>query len=137
MAFKTVLIFGAFDGLHDGHLNFISQAKRQGERLVAIVARDNMIYKIKRKTSRYNELERLKAVLDINEVDLVFLGDLEQGVYNVLKEINPDIIFFGYDQQDLHNDIVQKIKMGILPKMELIFGQAYKPEIFHSSILNK
>jgi cytidyltransferase-like protein len=137
MVFKTVIIFGTFDYVHEGHLHFIRQAKKQGERLVAIVARDEVALKIKTKKPINDELERFNKVLNIEDIDLVFLGDREQGVYNTLKEINPDMIFLGYDQGDLHNDILEKIKSGYLPKMELIFGEPYLPEIFHSSILNK
>lgn len=136
MAFKTVVIFGTFDGIHEGHREFIREARKQGEKLVAVIARDKMIEKIKAKLPVQDELERLNNILNINEIDLAFLGDQEQGTYNILKEINPDIIFFGYDQQDLHNDIVEKIKTGFLPKIELIFGQPYRPDLFHSSILN-
>ncbi len=137
MALKTVVIFGTFDNIHDGHREFIKQARKQGERLVAIIARDNAIKELKQKAPINDELDRLNTVLEIESIDLVFLGDQEQGVYNILKEINPDIIFFGYDQQDLHNDICQKIENGSLPKIELIFGKPHQPELFHSSILNK
>ena len=40
---KTIAIFGVFDGIHDGHLFFIREAKKQGNRLVAIVARDEVV----------------------------------------------------------------------------------------------
>jgi FAD synthetase len=137
MAFKTVVIFGTFDGIHKGHREFIREARKQGEKLVAIIARDQMVKKIKNKNPVHDELERLNAVLNIEDIDQVFLGDPEQGTYKILKEVNPDIIFFGYDQQDLYNNIIEKIKTGFLPKMELIFGKPHQPELFHSSILNK
>lgn len=136
MALKTVVIFGTFDGIHEGHREFIRQAKKQGEKLVAIVARDNVVEKIKNKKPTNDELERLNMVFEIEDIDLAFLGDKDQGIYHVLKEINPDIVFLGYDQIDLHNDILEKIKTGFLPKIELIFGKPYKSDLFHSSILN-
>lgn len=137
MALKTVVIFGTFDGIHDGHREFIREAKKQGDRLVAIVARDKIVKELKKLIPIRDEIDRLSAVLSIDDIDLALLGDLEQGTYNVLKEINPDIIFLGYDQQDLHNDIFKKIENGGLPKIELIFGKPYQPELFKSSILNK
>jgi len=137
MVLKTVLIFGTFDGIHEGHREFIREAKKQGDRLVAIIARDKVVHELKGITPLRDEIERLSTVLNIEDIDSSFLGDLEHGVYNVLKEINPDIIFLGYDQQDLHNDIFEKIKNGSLPKMELIFGKPHQPELFKSSIFNK
>ncbi len=136
MIAEIVVIFGAFDGIHKGHLNFIHEAKKQGKKLVVVVARDHIISSLKNKIPIYNELERLNKVSDIEEVDSVFLGDKEQGVYFVLKKINPDLIFLGYDQQDLYNNIKQKINERGLPKINLIFGKPYKPEKYHSSILN-
>lgn len=136
MKSKTVVIFGVFDGVHEGHRKFIGQAKEQGAKLVAIVARNESVKRIKNKIPIHNEKDRLNTVSKIEEIDLVFLGDKEQGVYDVLKAINPDIIFLGYDQIDLYNDLIKKIEKGFLPQIELIIGEAYQPEKFHSSILN-
>lgn len=133
---KTVVIFGVFDGVHEGHRKFIGQAKEQGAKLVAIVARDESVKRIKNKIPIHNEKDRLNTVSKIKEINLAILGDSEQGIYNILKEINPDIIFLGYDQIDLYNDLIEKIEKGFLPQIELIIGEAYQPEKFHSSILN-
>ena len=134
---KTVVIFGVFDGIHEGHLSFINDAKKQGDHLVAIVARDDMIKELKGKLPKYNEVERINELLKIEEIDLVLLGDAKISTYNILKEVKPDIIFLGYDQKSLYENLKQTIKNGNLPEMEIIYGEPYKPEIFHSSILNK
>ncbi len=137
MIAETVVIFGVFDGIHKGHLKFIHEAKKQGKKLVVVVARDYIISSLKNKIPIYNELERLRKISEIKEVDSVFLGDKEQGDYFVLKKINPGIIFLGYDQRDLYNSLRQKINEEGLPKIKLIFGKPYEPEKYHSSILNK
>jgi FAD synthetase len=137
MNLKKILIFGVFDVIHDGHLSFIKEAKKQGDQLVVVVARDSMVQRIKNKTPQLNEVERIHNLLDIPEVDLVLLGDPQIGTYNVLKEVNPDIIFLGYDQKDLMIDIKKKIKNKELKEMEILQGSPYKGEEFHSSILNK
>jgi FAD synthetase len=137
MELKKVVIFGVFDGIHEGHRRFIKQAIKQGEKLVVIVARDKTVQKLKNKIPINNEIDRLNTISNLEEIDLAFLGDGEQGVYSILKEINPDIIYLGYDQKDLHSDLKEKIESGFLPQIELIFGEAYQPELFHSSILNK
>ena len=136
MNIKTVLIFGVFDGIHDGHRNFIDQAIKYGTKLVAVVARDIEVSKLKNKTPTFDEVNRIKNLVEVTGIDQVFLGDLEQGTYNVLKEILPDVIFLGYDQQSLFNDINLNIKNGNLPKIEIVYGKSYKPEQYHSSILN-
>ena len=55
----------------------------------------------------------------------------------MLKEVNPSIVYLGYDQEDLQKDLKEKIKEGKLSDMEILMGEPYKPEEFHSSILKK
>lgn len=134
---KKILIFGVFDGIHSGHLHLINEAKKLGNHLVAVVARDRSVEELKGKTSIHNEVERIKNLLEIPEIDLVLLGDLEQGTYNILREVKPDIIYLGYDQVELQKDLNKKIKKGELPEIEIKICTAYKGEEMHSSILNK
>ena len=135
---KTVTIFGVFDGIHNGHRAFICDAKREGDRLVAIVARDEAVEKLKGQLPLQNETKRIQALLEIPEIDLVFLGDPEEGTYNIIKEIKPDIIYFGYDQQTLFESLNRAMAKNILPKnIKLIFGKPHKGDTHHSSILNK
>ena len=42
---KRVLIFGTFDGIHEGHLNLFKQAKKYGDYLIVVVGRDENIKK--------------------------------------------------------------------------------------------
>lgn len=137
MTNKTVLIFGVFDGIHEGHLSFIREAKEHGDRLVAVVARDEMVEKMKGKLPKNNQVERINFLLNTPNIDLVLLGDQKKGTYNSIKEINPDIIYIGYDQNELFDDIKKRIKNGELNPIEILKGKPYKPEIFHSSLLNK
>lgn len=136
MNHKKTLIFGTFDGIHDGHLYFINEAKKQGDQLIAVVARDLVVEKLKGKCPDSNEVDRINKLLEVPEIDLVLLGDLETGTYNVLREVNPDIIFLGYDQDKLKDDLSKKIKKGYLKKMEILQCGDYQGDKFHSSILN-
>ncbi len=134
---KTVAIFGVFDGIHEGHLSFIREAKKAGNHLVAIVARDNVVKELKNKVPKENEVERINNLLKVSDIDLVLLGDPELETYNTLKEVKPDVVYIGYDQIALYESLSKSIKNGNIPKMEIIKGEPYKPELFHSSILNK
>ncbi|MFA6251472.1 MAG: adenylyltransferase/cytidyltransferase family protein [Candidatus Paceibacterota bacterium] len=137
MSNKTVAIFGVFDGVHEGHLFFIKEAKKQGNHLVAIVARDNIVKELKGKSPRYTEAQRVNELLKIEDIDLVLLGDPKLETYHVLKEVNPNIIYLGYDQEDLLENLNKVVKNGDLSEVEIVCGESYNPEIFHSSILNK
>ena len=133
---KKILIFGVFDGIHEGHLSFIKEAKNNGGQLIAIVARDSIVENLKGKLPVNNEVERINALLEVPEIDRVLLGDLHKGTYSVLKEVHPDIVFLGYDQSKLKNDLNKKIKECYLNDIEILQGTPYKPDELHSSILN-
>jgi len=133
---KTVVIFGVFDGIHDGHSSFIKDAKKQGNHLVAIVARDSVVKELKGQLPEYNEAERINALLKVPDIDLVLLGDIELGTYNILKEVNPNVVYLGYDQKELYENLNKVIKNKKLPPMKILQGKPHNPEIFHSSILN-
>lgn len=132
---KTALIFGVFDGIHDGHRAFIDEANKYGDRVIAIVARDSAVEQLKGKRPMQSEQQRLEEIGKMIEIDESYLGDEEEGKYEVLKNIAPDIVCFGYDQEALRKDIETKIASGALPKMELIIARPHQPDKFHSSII--
>jgi FAD synthetase len=136
MTNKTVVIFGVFDGVHEGHLFFINEAKKQGNHLVAIVARDSVVEELKGKSPIHNEVERVNELLKVTDVDLVLLGDPHIGTYHVLREVKPNVVYLGYDQQALYDNLNNAIKCGSLPEMKIMRGKPHQPDIFHSSILN-
>ena len=59
---KKVLVFGTFDGLHEGHLDLFRQAGELGKYVIAVVARDSTILKNKGKQPKFGEQERLEKV---------------------------------------------------------------------------
>lgn len=133
---KKILIFGVFDGIHEGHLSFIKDAKKEGDHLVAIVARDSIVKDLKGKLPKYNERERIKALLEVSDIDMVLLGDSQMGEYNILREVKPDIVFLGYDQEELYKNLNKAIKNLKLENIKIMRGVSHKGEFLHSSILN-
>ena len=57
---NKVMVFGTFDILHPGHLNFFKQAREFGNFLIAVIARDKTVLKIKGRLPKNNEKKRLK-----------------------------------------------------------------------------
>ena len=93
---KKVMCFGTFDLLHLGHINLLKQAKKHGNHLIVIVARDvNVVGKHK---IVHAEDDRLELIKTLNLVDEAFLGDKKDKLKPILK-IKPDIICLGYDQE--------------------------------------
>ncbi|MEK7510183.1 MAG: adenylyltransferase/cytidyltransferase family protein [Patescibacteria group bacterium] len=131
---KRVVVFGIFDGIHEGHRSLFTQAKAHGEELMVIVGRDKAAFQLKNKKPRYSERERLQLVLREHMADGAVLGDEEQSSYRVLEELNPDHICLGYDQQMLGEDL-QMWMQRKAKKIPISFMEPYQPDVLHSSIL--
>ena len=94
---RTVLATGVFDILHPGHLYYLSEARKLGDRLVVVVARDETAMRLKRQPVVPEHL-RLEMVQCLKPVDEAVLGDRDD-FYRVVKAIKPDIIAIGHDQR--------------------------------------
>ncbi|MFH1890873.1 MAG: tRNA pseudouridine(55) synthase TruB [Candidatus Kuenenbacteria bacterium] len=131
---KTVIAFGTFDLAHKGHINFLQQAKKLGDELYIVIARDKNVKKIKNKLPQDNENKRLKNIKNLNLTDNVMLGQKNLDYcYRILNKIKPDIIALGYDQQINITELKSKLKKyGINPK--IIRLKPYCPEKYKTSI---
>ena len=129
---KRVVVFGIFDGVHEGHRSLFAQARKHGDELIVIVGRDSASKKWKGKKPKHSEEMRQDLVSKEKQVDHVVLGDEEQSSYNVLEGLGPDVICLGYDQNALERDlrtwISQKGK-----DITLLRLQPFKPETHHNS----
>ena len=92
-----VLATGVFDILHPGHVHFLTEAKKLGDELVVVVARDSVAQKIKR-LPFIPENIRVAMVGSLKPVDRAILG-VEGNIYDILNEVRPDIVALGYDQE--------------------------------------
>ena len=131
---KRVVVFGIFDGVHDGHRNFFAQTKKYGDELAVTVGRDSASLMWKGKKPKHTEGDRLKLVLKELNVDLAVLGDEEQSTYSVLRELNPDVICLGYDQEELAEDLQAWMK-GKGKQISLYVLKPHKADSFHTSFL--
>ena len=69
-----VLVFGSFDLLHEGHKHFFNEAKKLGNTLYVVVAKDSSIKSFKGHESNFNEDERVEHIKKLGLVDDVRLG---------------------------------------------------------------
>ncbi len=94
---KRVVATGVFDLLHPGHLDFLEQAKAMGDELVVVVARDATAVKLKHHPVNKERLRR-ELIEALSMVDRAVLG-YPNDHFRIIKEIQPDVIVLGYDQQ--------------------------------------
>ncbi len=134
---KRIMVFGTFDGLHKGHLNFFKQARKlaQNPFLIVSIARDKNVFKIKGRHPVFNEKERVVLVKNCPLVDKVVLSNLKNHIPHIIKE-NPSIIALGYDQKNYVKNLKKDLKnKGVLVKIVRL--NPYKEKIYKNRLLKK
>ncbi len=134
--FKTrIMVFGTFDVLHKGHLNFFKQARRLAKNpyLIVSIARSRNVLRIKGKKPFNDETKRLKIIKKCPLVDKAVLGGVKNHLPHILQT-KPKIIALGYDQKAYVANLKQALdKRGLAVK--IIRLKAYKPNLYKTSLI--
>jgi FAD synthetase len=104
----TIMATGTFDLIHMGHIYYLREAKKLGDKLVTVVARDSTVRKMKHEPVTPEDM-RLGIIKELKMVDKAILGH-EDDIYATVEEIKPDIIALGYDQIHDEKIIQQELK---------------------------
>jgi len=125
---------GVYDVLHLGHLAALTEAKMLGEVLVAVVATDVTVEVLKGRKPVFPEEDRRALVEGLKPVDKAILGyeDVGFGFEQVLTEVMPDIVAFGYDQENLERSVREIIQRHNL-RIETVKLSKYEQEKYSSS----
>lgn len=142
------MVFGTFDLLHLGHLNFFHQAKKLVTRrrqgfggqgyLIVSVGRDKNIKSFKGFVPVHKERTRLNNIKKLKIVDKAVLASLKNPWSHIMRE-KPDIIALGYDQKiyvdkggiNHFRSLLKKKNMNC----KLIRLRAFMPQKYKTSIL--
>ncbi len=132
-----IMVFGTFDGLHEGHVNFFMQAKKLSPNpfLTVSIARDKNVLKIKKKLPFLNEKKRKNLVGSCVLVNKVVFGGVNDYLAHIKKE-NPNIIALGYDQRAYVENLKQDLKKNNL-KITVKKLKPYKQHIYKNHLLHK
>ena len=130
-----VLVFGSFDLLHEGHKHFFNEAKKLGNTLYVVVAKDSSIKSFKGHESNFNEDERVEHIKKLGIVDDVRLG-YEGDKWKIIEEIKPDIIALGYDQDSYTKGLENGMRDKNL-KVKIVRLGSYMPEKYKSSLMKE
>ncbi|MFZ3031710.1 MAG: adenylyltransferase/cytidyltransferase family protein [Candidatus Moraniibacteriota bacterium] len=123
------MVFGVFDGFHEGHRYFLREAKEYCEKLVVVVAHPNIVLTLKQRVPLRSLSERMQAVRDFDATLEVTSGDTAIGTWSALKRYQPSLVLLGYDQKHLGEELT---KIGMVHQ----FIAAHHPEKYKSSLLN-
>ncbi|MBN2094475.1 MAG: FAD synthase [Candidatus Aenigmarchaeota archaeon] len=131
---KTVLVFGTFDIFHPGHEFFLKEAKKHGDTLEVVVARDKTVEEVKGMAPRNDERKRVFVLQSLDYIDEVILGSLGDK-YQIIEALEPDVICLGYDQKAFTDNLGEEIKKRGLKAEVIRINKALEPEVFKSSKL--
>ncbi|MFH1867281.1 MAG: adenylyltransferase/cytidyltransferase family protein [Patescibacteria group bacterium] len=132
--YHKVLVFGIFDLLHPGHKYFLRQAKKYGDQLIVVVARDKVAAELKKIPPVQFEKIRLEQIKKLKEVSFCCLGSKRiNHNYELVKKLNPDLICVGYDQIKSLTNLKKKMRRLGLNKPIVRLG-AFFPRRFKSRI---
>ncbi len=130
------MVFGTFDMVHEGHVDFFRQARALARNpcLIVSVARDPIVARIKGVKPRRSESER-QALLERNMlVDEVILGQ-EDGYIEHIEAARPSIIALGYDQVGEFVDRLERDLTNAGMKVKVMRMKAFRQETYKTSKL--
>lgn len=133
---KKVIVFGTFDGLHDGHRHFLQEAKKMGTHLVVVVSRDAAIAHVYGKPPKNDEIDRISAVLREGIAQDVVMGHLDLKD-QVFKDHNPDIVVLGFSQEDLVHELNKKATALGIAHEDIHIITPHNPEVYPPSGFDK
>jgi len=112
-----VMATGVFDIIHLGHLHYLEESKRLGDELVVVVATDTTVRKRKHEPITPEKM-RLELVASLKPVDRAVLGKEGGDIFEIVRELKPDIITIGYDQPFEEGKLEQELaKRGMKVKV--------------------
>lgn len=132
---KKVMCFGTFDVLHEGHRFYLTEARKLGDYLVVVVARDDTVKEVKKRQPLHSENERVRQLQQLGIADKVVLGNSGDKL-RVVEEEKPSIICLGYDQTFFTDKIKERLQQRGL-NVKVVRLPAYKPEVYKSSLIKK
>lgn len=94
---KIVLTNGCFDILHAGHVDYLKDAKQEGDRLIVAINSDNSVRRLKGQGRPINLLDhRMTMLSGLSAVDWVVAFD-QDSPEELIRSLQPDVLVKGGD----------------------------------------
>lgn len=121
---KIISTSGCFDILHAGHVTYLEEAKKFGDKLLIMLNSDLSVRNLKgEERPIVTEKERAIVIAGLEAVDYVVLFD-DLTPCRLIEEIEPDIVIKGGDYEGVHipeMDVVSKYG-GIVKYVSMVKG---------------
>lgn len=133
-----IMVFGTFDMVHLGHVDFFRQARALAPEpyLIVSVARDAITTRLKGARPQRKEHERLALVERNTYVDEAILGQ-DDGYIEHILEANPAIIALGYDQEGEYVSNLEKDLRNAGANIRIVRMKPFKEDVYKTSKLKQ
>lgn len=128
-----VMVFGSYDGLHPGHLDFFKQAKELGDYLIVSVGTDLNVEKFKGRKPLFTQDERLELISNLKIVDEAVMGAAND-FYLEIQIHGPSFICLGYDQWAKEEEVLAELSKVGLSDTKVVRMNAYQKDRAKSTI---
>ncbi len=93
LGLKIVLTQGTYDMVHIGHARYFEEAKKHGHILIVGVDSDEKV-RVRKGPERpvVPQSERLEMVTHLRTVDIVYLKQIKDPRWNLIKLVRPDVL---------------------------------------------
>ena len=100
---KIVMISGGFDPIHIGHVRYMQEAKKLGDKLIVVINNDNWL-KLKKGYAFMTENERKEIIEAIGCVDEVTITSHSENTKDItvceeIRKIKPHVFANGGDRK--------------------------------------
>ena len=115
---KTVITYGTYDLLHQGHINLLQRAKALGDYLIVGVTNDNFDRQRGKLNVINNVLERVEAVKATGLADKIIIEDYFGQKIDDIQKYDVDIFAIGSDWQGEFDYLSEFCEVIYLPRTE-------------------
>lgn len=126
---KTVITYGTYDLLHEGHLNLLRRAKALGDYLIVGVTNDNFDRERGKLNVRNNVLERVEAVKATGLADKIIIEDYVGQKIDDIQKYDVDIFAIGSDWEGKFDYLKEYCEVVYLPRTEGISSTMLRGEL--------
>jgi len=123
-----IITYGAYDLLHQGHINLLRRAKELGDYLIVGVTSDSFDRGRGKLNVRNNVLERVEAVKATGYADEVIIEDYVGQKIDDIQKYNIDIFAIGSDWEGKFDYLNEFTKVVYLPRTEGISSTMLRAE---------